>query len=242
MKKLGVGFWVSFTVLFAAIVIGVLCAIIFTPKATPATVVTVAANYGKQVYPSFNTLQYNGHRFQVNASASVSVWQYQWKSPSSPTYVTVWDSANNNCGVNAAAYAAMVSALGTVPYTNANSITLGTTPALVLPNGNASIFRLQLYPGDLRIETTAGGGAFQQYRFWSLFTNPGSSALIDWPNSNSAGTSQIVWGIFNPSGTYQLNFTANGQLIFRAGTQSGNNGLWVASINYPIPPTCFVQP
>lgn len=240
MKKSTKNIIVTVIVFFGVLGIGIALAFIFRPAAPP-NINTVANFYASQKFLTNNSLTWKDpllnetYNFRILVLPNTN-WAYQWKPPSSNLYITVWDSANNYCGPNASNYQTMQSTIAlqdpqNTRYNNANSITLGQTPVLIQQNGIPSIFRLQLYAGDLRIESTSGNG-----QFWSLFFNPGSKALTFWPNNLSNGYSQIMFQ--TSSGSILLNFVANGDLILRPINFTGSKGNWLASAN-KIPPTCI---
>ena len=240
MKK-PVRFYVSIGLVILGIIATiVLLTFVFKPGA-PVTHVTQANFYLQQKFLTTNLLKWTTplsheeYQFRIIVQQNAS-WAYQYKPPSQNAFITVWDSVFWNCKQNAPNYAAMQEAIVLADpngsrYNNANSVTLGTTPTILLPNGIPTIFRLQLYAGDLRIENTNGSG-----EFWSIFFNPGNKALQNWPSAISNGYSQILFQTSNSSGQI-LNFVANGDLICRSLVQTGTNGSYLASA-HPVPATC----
>jgi len=242
MKKPTTRFYVALALVVLGIIAGVVVlTTVFKPGAPP-THVTQAQFYSQQKFLTTNQLTWTTpvthlqYQFRIVVLQNTS-WAYQFKPPTENAFITVWDSINFNCKGNAANYAQMQQLILFADpdgsrYSNANSITLGTTPVLILENGIPSIFRLQLYAGDLRIENTNGSG-----RYWSLFFNPGPThALQNWPSTLTNGYSQIMFQTSNINGQV-LNFVANGDLICRGLSQTGANGNYLAS-KYKVPPTC----
>ena len=175
----------------------------------------------------------DGHTWRLGMSADGNSLQYGWSEPSYPEII-VWDSTIASCGANLVNYNMMMSHVSSLPtiYTPQRSVVLAVTPLIFVQSYGAVQFRLVLYTGDVRIESTTGDG-----KYWSIF-GPASNGdpfygLQNWP----MGSADVVqWVNFSLAQNVSAQFLASGDLVVR--TSNATVYLWSASGAPAIPIAC----
>lgn len=139
----------------------------------------------------------------VYNSNGAPVLQMQWSREDVATK-TFWDSVQGACGSNNANFISVTAALA--GNSAQPGVTLAQTPSFVDQYNILRTFRLQLYPGDLRIESGNGDG-----RYWSVYqTN--TNSLTGWPTSADP---TILWQLLDVSQNFAVQFTTDGELGVR---------------------------
>lgn len=176
----------------------------------------------------------DGHTWRLGMSADGNSLQFGWKDPLYPE-VVVWDSSIAACGANLINYNLMMSHVASVGniYTPQRSTVLAVTPILFVQSYGAVQFRLVVYSGDVRIESTTGDG-----KYWSIF-GPATSGdtfygLSNWPVGSP---DNILWVNFSLAQNVSAQFLANGDLVVR--TTNATVFLWSATGAPSVPLACI---
>lgn len=184
-------------------------------KPVPTETQLAVASARSIILTTPSTLTADGMTWRLELSSDGSVLQFIWNSG---TDVVVWDSVVGACAPNDVGYAAMVSS---VDYTK--FLVTATTPVIFVQSYGAVQFRMVLYAGDVRIESTTGDN-----RYWSIF-GPGFVGdplygLQQWPTGVPADT--VLWQSLSLSGNLVAQFVGNGDLVIR---YVGNSNLYIWS-------------